>query len=367
MKTAASISKNPSLLEKLLKAPEHAIEKLDLVYLDRDQLAIERHKKKDAFEYYYKGKPLDAKNDIKRIESLVIPPAWENVKIAHIPNGHLQAVGKDVRHRTQYRYHPFWTKVRNQTKFYKMAHFGERLPMIRKQVEKDLELEGWPRAKVMALIIRLMEETHIRIGNEQYAKKNKTYGLSTLRSRHLTVAKDKLRFEFVGKRGKKHCITLKNKKLVHLVNKCEEIPGWELFKFYDKDGNKSSVDSSMVNEYIHKHGGSLFTAKDFRTWAASIVFFEHLIDLPQAKNDKEIQSHLLAGFDAAAKALGNTRNVCRKYYVHPLIVQHYEEQTLETTFEKIAANKDIHPYLTKTESVLLELLQTYTPVWAKTR
>ena len=364
------MSKSPTknthtdLLETLLKEPEYAIEKLDLVYLDRDQLAIERQRKKDVFQYIYRGKKLDTPDQIKRIEALVIPPAWQNVKIAHIPNGHLQAVGKDVRKRTQYRYHPFWTKVRNQTKFYKMARFGEQLPTIRKQVEQDLELEGWPRAKVMALIIRLMEETHIRIGNEQYAKKNKTYGLSTLRSKHLTIVQDKLRFEFVGKRGKEHRITLKNKKLIQLVNKCEEIPGWELFKFYDKEGNKHSVDSSMVNDYIHEHCGELFTAKDFRTWAATIVFFEHLMDLPTPKSEKEIQSHLLSAFDAAAFALGNTRNVCRKYYIHPLVVQHYETQVLQAAFKEVDQVSECHPFYTKTERILLKLLQNYTPVWA---
>ncbi len=365
MNKRASHTKASGLIEILLKEPEHAIEKLDLVYLDRNQLGIERQKENDDFFYTYRGKRLDLPDQLERINALVIPPAWENVKIAHIPNGHLQAVGKDLKKRTQYRYHALWSKVRNQTKFYKMARFGNRLPDIRQQVDKDLELQGWPRAKVLALIIRLMEETHIRIGNDQYARKNKTYGLSTLRSRHLTITKDKLRFEFVGKRGKEHRITLNNKRLIRLVNQCEEIPGWELFKFYDKEGNKCSVDSSMVNEYIHEHAGQLFTAKDFRTWAATIVFFEHLLDLPPAMTDKEKQANILSGFDAAAKALGNTRNVCRKYYVHPLLVEEYTSGGLNKAFQKVDRLKETSTYFTKSETVLLELLQAYTPEWAQ--
>ena len=194
----------PKVLKALLTAPETAVEHLDLVYLDSDKLAIQRLKEKENFNYLLDGKPVLDIDHLKRIESLVIPPAWEAVRISHLPNGHLQAIGKDQRQRKQYRYHPIWTKVRNQTKFYKMGVFGEQLPKIRKKVDNDLDQKGWPKTKVMALIIRLMEETHIRIGSEQYSKRNKTYGLSTLRTRHVQSYQDKLKFEFTGKKGKKH-------------------------------------------------------------------------------------------------------------------------------------------------------------------
>jgi DNA topoisomerase-1 len=347
-------------LDAVLKEPEEAIEKLNLVYLDSKQLAISRERKDKDFKYLYLGEEVSEKEEIKRINSLVIPPAWERVKIAHLPNGHLQAVGYDIKKRKQYRYHPTWTRIRNQTKFYKMQAFGRQLPKIRAATEADLAQEGWPKSKVMALIIRLMEETHIRIGNQQYAKRNSTYGLSTLRSRHLKKFKDKIKFEFVGKRGKEHSITLKNRKLIRLVNRCEELPGWELFKFYDSEGNKQHVESGMVNEYIHNISGELFTAKDFRTWAASVVFFENLREKKIPISESQTQKNILSAFDEAARALGNTRNVCRKYYVHPLIVRTYEENSLEEFFQRSLEISE-QPFLSSVEQVILELLNTYTP------
>ena len=351
-------------IKAILKTPEIAIEKLDLIYVNRNQLPIERFKKNKVFEYVWKGKPLNKGEHLKRIESLVIPPAWEDVKISHMPNGHLQAIGKDLKQRTQYKYHPFWTKIRNQTKFYKMLPFGRQLPRIRNRVDKDLDQKGWSRSKVMALIIRLMEETHIRIGNEQYAKRNKTYGLSTLRTRHVKTMTDKLKFEFVGKKGKKHSVTLKNKKLIKLVNRCEELPGWELFQFIDTDGKKQSVDSGMINSYIHEICGELYTAKDFRTWAATIIFFESLMEMERPKVEKEIQKNLLTAYDSTAKKLGNTRNVCRKYYVHPLLVKKYEENGLVEEFKKVARMQQPQKYFSPSEIVVLELLRSFDPLIA---
>lgn len=194
-------------------------------------------------------KPYSKSNDLQRIESLVIPPAWEDVQISILANGHLQATGRDAKARKQYRYHAIWNKIKNQTKFFKMTEFGQALPKIRSQVEKDIILKTWTKKKVLALVIKLMEETHIRIGNRYYAKKNKTYGLTTLRNKHVHLYKNKLQFQFVGKKGKEHKITLRNKKLIQLVIKCEEIPGWELFQFYDENGEKHHVDSTMINEY----------------------------------------------------------------------------------------------------------------------
>ncbi len=353
-----------SLLEAILKTPEIAVEQLNLVYVDRNQLAIERAKKESDFQYLLKGQPISEKQLLERIEKLVIPPAWQEVKIAHLENAHLQAVGKDAKKRRQYRYHPLWSKVRNQTKFYKMAAFGGRLPAIRKQVEKDLEQDGWPKTKVLALIIRLMEETHIRIGNEQYAKRNKTYGLSTLRTRHVKTFEDKVRFEFVGKKGKKHRVTLKNKKLIRLVNRCEEIPGWELFQFYDREGNKHSVDSGMVNAYLHQISGDLFTAKDFRTWAATVLFFDSLRQMPLTTTEKDCSKNILKAYDITAKELGNTRNVCRKYYVHPLLPMYYESGDLTAHINRIEHADEPLGFLSPTEEVLLDLIHDYRPLIA---
>ncbi|CAM4095481.1 DNA topoisomerase IB [Zobellia roscoffensis] len=350
-----------TLLSQLLKTPELAIENLDLVYVDNKKMPISRLKKGKDFIYLHKQKPVTNKKELERITNLVIPPAWQDVKITHLTNGHLQAVGKDLKSRKQYRYHPTWVKIRNQTKFYKMALFGKKLPIIRKQADKDLALRTWSKTKVVALIVKLMDETHIRIGNEQYAKRNKSYGLSTMRKKHVEIFKNNIKFEFAGKKGKKHSVTVRNKKLTRLISRCEDIPGWELFQYYDDDGDKQSVDSSMVNEYLHDISGAFFTAKDFRTWAASVVFFDTLFDLPATQTEKEINKNLLIGFDAAAKALGNTRNVCRKYYVHPVLVTSYEDGSLKKWFDKTNKTDSKSAYFSTSEKVMLELFEQYNP------
>src|SRR5690606_17508480 len=209
-------------ITSLLTNPDKAAEMANLQYVSEAQLCVERKGKNGNFRYFKDGEPLKSKEDLERINSLVIPPAWEQVRICPFPNGHLQVTGLDVKQRKQYMYHPTWTKFRNQTKFYKMAAFGKMLPKIRQQVDEDLDLRGMPQRKVVALVIRLMEETHIRIGNDCYAKQNKSYGLSTLRSRHVQISRGKMKFSFIGKKGKEHSISVRNKKLIKLVNRCEE-------------------------------------------------------------------------------------------------------------------------------------------------
>ncbi len=347
-------------IKKLLKNPEEVIKDYNLIYVKDNDFPIYRKKWGKGFTYSYNGKTLRDKHELKRIKSLFIPPMWDEVKITHLRTGHLQAMGRDAKSRKQYRYHPKWIKIRNQTKFYKMTAFGKQLPLIRKKVDVDLDQKGWPKTKVIALVIRLMEETHIRIGNEQYAKRNQTYGLSTLRKRHVEVSKSKLKFDFVGKKGKEHSITIRNKKLVRMVSRCEEIPGWELFKYYDENGEKQSIESSMINEYLHAISGEFFSAKDFRTWAASVIFFETLMELKKPVTKKELQKNILSGFDAAANGLGNTRNVCRKYYVHPMLINSYEDGSLEECFNKVK-NKSLKnsQYFTASEKAILELIANY--------
>ncbi|WP_299313918.1 DNA topoisomerase IB [uncultured Aquimarina sp.] len=352
-------------ITQIIKEPELVIDQLNLVYVKDDALIITRLKHKKSFQYLLNGKTLSTEKDLERIKKIVIPPAWNHVRIAAIDNGHLQAIGRDLKNRKQYRYHPLWNTIRNQTKFYKMAVFGRQLSKIRKQVDQDLEQKNWSKTKVLALIIRLMEETHIRIGNEQYAKRNKTYGLSTMRTRHVNIEKDNLKFEFVGKKGKKHSITLRNKKLIRLVNRCEEIPGWELFQYYDQQGEKHSIESSMVNKYLHEIGGDLFTAKDFRTWGATTIFFETLMDLGISTKEKEIQKNILKAYDMAAASLGNTRNVCRKYYVHPFIESSYKDGSIKKVFNKINTSNQSADYFTNTEHAILNLLTDYTPTFLK--
>jgi DNA topoisomerase-1 len=349
------------LMKQLIQSPQLVLEKLDLVYVSDNSLTIERCREGEGFVYKKNGRCIKAKNEIKRFNSLVLPPAWEKVRIADLSNGHLQAVGTDVKNRKQYRYHPKWNLIRNQTKFYKITEFGKYLPKIRKQVDEDLEQKEWCKNKVTALVIRLMEETHIRIGNEKYAKDNKSYGLSTLRKRHINIDKNSLRFEFVGKKGKQHTITTRNKQLIKLVSRCEEIPGWQVFKYYDENGERKVLDSNMVNCYLHEITGKYFSAKDFRTWAASLIFFETLMDIGIATDEKEIKKNILTAFETTAEALGNTKNVCKNYYVHPLIVASYEDGSIEKYFERARKTKSNQKYFSHSEIAFSELIGNFQP------
>lgn len=345
--------------KRLYTQPENFIDSFDLIYATEKILSIERKIRSGEFVYVEKKKPITSEKIISRINDLVIPPAWQNVKIASKDNAHIQAIGRDDKGRKQYKYHSNWSLLRNRTKFYKMHAFGQRLPRLRAKAERDLKAKSWNQSKVLALILKLLEETHIRIGNTYYAQNNDTYGLSTLRSRHVDFYKNKLKFEFVGKRGKEHSVTLRNKKLIKLVQQCEEIPGWELFKYFDDDGEKRSVDSTMVNDYIHNISGELFTAKDFRTWGASKICIETLRKIGLEHDKSKVDKNILFAIDTAAEALGNTRNVLRKYYVHPMITKSYVDRSIEPFFsyENFKSLKG----LTKSESSMLELISEYNP------
>ena len=346
-------------VETLIRNPDKAAEKAHLTYTSEEELCITRKKKGKSFQYFKNGKKIADPQELERIRKLVIPPAWENVRVCAVAHAHLQAVGRDAKNRKQYLYHPFWSEFRNQTKFFKLAAFGKVLPKIRAIVDRDLDLPGMPQKKVLALIIRLMEETHIRIGNDCYARQNKSYGLSTLRSRHVKVSRGKMKFNFVGKKGKEHTVSVRNKKLVKLVNQCEEIPGWEVFKHYDDNGQKQLIDSGMVNDYIHQSSGEMYSAKDFRTWSATKIFFEYLREEGYTDNEKANKKNILNAYDATAAALNNTRSVCRDYYVHPKVVRFYETGEIVPYFEKVARKKKARPFFSQTEEVLLEMIQDY--------
>jgi DNA topoisomerase-1 len=343
----------------LITNPDKAAEKADLLYISEEELCIERRKRGRGFQYLKEGKPLKSQKELERIKKLVIPPAWEEVRICPFSKGHLQVVGKDAKDRKQYMYHPDWTRLRNQTKFYKMSAFGKVLPKIRERVEQDLKLKGMPQEKVLALVIRLMEETHIRIGNDAYARENKSYGLSTLRSRHLEFADGEMRFNFVGKRGKEHSVSVEDRELIRLVTQCEEIPGWEVFKYINESGKKKSIDSGMVNEYIQEISGEIFSAKDFRTWSATKIFFEELRAIGYVEDEKENRSNILEAYDTTAEALGNTRSVCRSYYVHPYVVDLYETGEIIPWFKKVERKRTSRPYFSQTEEVLLEMIKGF--------
>lgn len=346
-------------VKNILQAPEKAVAQLDLVYISDGSLPITRRKWGRGFTYRINGTTIKEKVQLERIKSLVIPPAWKEVRISDLENGHLQAIGVDDKARKQYIYHPLWSKIRQQTKFYKMVDFGGQLPKIREHTDKDLRKKGWPKEKVIALVIKLMEETHIRIGNEQYAKRNQSYGLSTLRKKHVTVYDDKLVFEFIGKKGKEQQVSLEDKRLIGLVNQCEEIPGWELFKYFDEDGNKQPIESGMVNAYLHDITDGIFTAKDFRTWAASVIYLETAMELGNPEIKKERKQHILTALDTAAEALGNTRAVCRKYYVHPYLIEKYESGALGKSFKNIHKDTATNAFLSATEKEMLRLIKNF--------
>ena len=350
---------NPKDALAIIKDPEQAAEYANLYYVTEEQMPITRHRKGRGFYFKHKSQKITDPLEIDRIKKLIIPPAWKNVKITNLTNGHLQAVGRDEKNRKQYLYHNKWSEIRNKTKFYKMSAFGAALPKIRKQIEIDLKEKEMTKRKCLALVINLMEETHIRIGNKYYAKKNKTYGLSTMRTKHIEILEDKVKFNFIGKKGKPNEVKVKSKKLRKLILQCEEIPGWELFKYYDENGNHHTIDSGMLNDYIQEVSGELFSAKDFRTWAGSKIFFETLAECGIAKTTKETDKNLIKAYDAAAKGLNNTRAVCKSSYIHPIITESYTNKSIRPYIETIG-NSKASTLLSVTEESMLKLLNTYT-------
>lgn len=349
----------PKQIKKIIGNPVKTASMVDLVYTTERQLTIKRKRHGRGFMYFENEKKITDSKSLKRFKDLVIPPAWEDVRISPHTNSHLQVVGKDVKGRKQYHYHPDWNKIRNSTKFYRMFSFGNALTLIRKHVAKDLKQTKMTKRKCLALIIRLMEETHIRIGSDYYAEKNKSYGLSTMRDRHIKHFGNKIKFEFTGKKGIKHSITVEDKRLQKLVLQCEEIPGWELFQYYDEEGEHHSIDSGMVNEYIQEISGDTFTSKDFRTWAASKIFLQTLVDFEEADTEKKRKENVIQACAIAAEKLGNTVSVCKKYYLHPVLWEKYLSDGLKLSQKrKKKQNVEIQG-LDKIENLMLHLIEDY--------
>jgi DNA topoisomerase-1 len=340
---------------------EKAAKVISLVYVDVNSPGIHRIKKGKGFSYIYDGKSLKEKETIERIKKLVIPPAWTNVWICPLPNGHIQAVGIDLRKRKQYRYHPLWNALREQTKFHRLYEFGKVLPNIRQRVEEDLAKKELSQEKVLALVVSLMERTYIRIGNSGYEKLYGSYGLTTMKDKHVAIDGAAVKFCFKGKKGIEHKVTLKNKKLAKVVDACREIPGKELFQYYDQEGNRKSIDSGMVNQYIKDAAGGMdFTAKDFRTWAGSLNILWAFKSIGDAITATEAKKKIVEALDEVSSKLGNTRTVCRKYYVHPGLLKLYEENSLNRYIEKLDKIEEPEDPrgLTGSEQVLMKILKT---------
>jgi DNA topoisomerase I len=296
-----------------------------LRYISDRGKGIRRRPADHGFEFLAPdGSKITDADELARIRKLAIPPAYQDVWICPHANGHLQATGRDARGRKQYRYHPKWREVRDEAKYGKMLVFGRVLPEIRHQVERDLGKRGLPREKVLAAIVRLLESTLIRVGNEEYAKTNKSFGLTTMRARHVRVeGAGRIRFDFRGKSGTEHHIDLRNRKLAQVVRRCQDLPGQELFQYLDEDGETHGVGSDEVNEYLQAITKEPITAKDFRTWAATNLAALALQRLEHFDTQAKAKKNVLHAIEAVAKMLGNTPAICRKCYIHPAIFDGY--------------------------------------------
>jgi DNA topoisomerase I len=305
---------SPAVLAAAAKAAK-------LRYVSDTGKGIRREPAKQGFDFFTPdGKKITDAEEISRIRRLAIPPAYRDVWICPHPNGHLQATGRDVRGRKQYRYHPRWREVRDEAKYGKMLVFGKVLPAIRRQVESDLGRRGLPRERVIAAIVSLLESTLIRVGNEKYARTNKSFGLTTMRNRHVKVEGGaRIRFDFRGKSGTDHHIDLRNRKLAQLVKRCQDLPGQELFQYLDEGGAPHTIGSDDINAYLQDVSGEPITAKDFRTWAATNLAALALQELERFDTEAKAKKNVLHAIEAVAKMLGNTPAICRKCYIHPAI------------------------------------------------
>lgn len=305
-------------------APHESAQEAGLRYVSDSEPGLTRKASGKSF-VYLKADGSRIKDDatLGRIKSLVIPPAWEDVWICRTANGHLQAVGRDARGRKQYRYHPEFRQSRESTKFEHMMAFAKSLPKIRKHIEQDLARRGLPREKVLAAVVHLLERTLIRIGNADYSKTNKSYGLTTLQDRHVRIDGSEVKFQFTGKSGKVWNLQLKDRRVARIVKECQDIPGQHLFQYLDDDGARQSISSGDVNGYLREITGQDITAKDFRTWAGTVLAAMALSELEEVDSAAKAKKNLRAAIEEVAKRLGNTPTVCRKCYIHPEITQTY--------------------------------------------
>jgi DNA topoisomerase I len=304
--------------------PVEAAEDAGLRYVSDEQPGYTRKRKGDDFEYFdTDGKKITDETRLLRINRLAIPPAYRDVWICPSPNGHIQATGRDARGRKQYRYHERWREVRDENKYDRMLLFGKALPKIRRRVNRDLKRRGLPREKVLATVVQLLERTFIRIGNEEYAKENKSFGLTTMRGHHVDVTATKLKFRFRGKSGKQHEVDVTDRRLAKIIRQLQDLPGQDIFQYVDEEDEVRDVTSEDVNDYLREMTGEDFTAKDFRTWAGTVLAAMALNAQKAFKNKTQAKKNIKDAIAAVAKILGNTPTVCRKCYIHPAVLETY--------------------------------------------
>lgn len=303
-------------------SPPEAAAAAGLTYVQDGEPGFARVPDGEGFAYLGPdGRPVTDDSQLARFKALGIPPAWREVWICARPDGHLQATGRDARGRKQYRYHPRWREVRDETKYERTLAFAEALPALRERVARDLARPGLAREKVLAAVVRLLETTHIRVGNEEYARDNKSFGLTTMLDRHVKVEGGQIRFAFRGKSGIRHRVALSDRRLARIVQRCRDLPGQQLFQYLDEDGAVQDVGSADVNAYLREVTGQPFTAKDFRTWAGTVWAASLLRAEPPAESEREAKRQLARAIEAVAERLGNTPTICRKCYVHPAVVE----------------------------------------------
>ena len=346
--------------ETLTQDPKQSATAAGLRYVSDDVPGISRKGRGDGFAYYHVGgRMVRSSSELNRIRSLAIPPAWKNVWICKRSDGHLQATGIDARGRKQYKYHPDWRAIRDEVKYEKLMSFARALPRIRARVADDLQLPRLCREKVLATVVKLLEISLIRIGNDEYAQTNGSFGLTTMRNRHVEVEGSTVTFQFRGKSGKKHKIAVSDRRLANTVRKCQDLPGQRLFEYTDSEGKIAEVCSEDVNEYLHAISGHPFTAKDFRTWAGTVLAAIALGQMEEVDGTAAAKKNVIAAVEAVARMLGNTAAICRKCYIHPAVITRYLDGKLAQTL-RVKADSEISDHLHELkpeEAAVLSLLR----------
>jgi DNA topoisomerase-1 len=306
-----------------------------LRYVSDSAAGIRRKRSGRGFTYIdAEGARVDDPEALARIRALAIPPAWTDVWICTSSNGHLQATGRDARGRKQYRYHDRWREVRDENKFESLAEFGQALTPIRKRIHRDLRLEGLPREKVLATVVRIMDTAYARVGNLAYAKENKSFGLTTLRNRHVDIKGSTVSFDFVGKGGKTHTFDVEDPRVAKIIRRCRDLPGYDLFQYVNGGGERRTVGSGDVNDYLREISGGEFTAKFFRTWAGTVVAAKTLAAMDPPKSERSAKRNVTRAVEAVAESLGNTAAIARKSYIHPQVIEAYTEGSLSVAWER---------------------------------
>lgn len=353
----------PSTAQAIVSVPEHveSAHAAGLRYTTDSKPGIRRRRNGKGFIYISAdGRQIRDRAELERIRKIVIPPAWTDVWICPDPRGHLQATGRDARGRKQHRYHPRWREVRDETKYERLIGFAQALSTIRRRTTADVRKPGLPREKVLATVVQLLEKTLIRVGNDEYAKQNQSFGLTTLRDGHVEVKRGRVRFTFRGKSGVEHEVDLDDHHLAGIVRQCRDLPGYELFQYVDDAGERQTIGSSDVNDYLREIAGEEYTSKDFRTWAGTVLAAELLLGYESVASDAQAKKNIVSAVEAVAKRLGNTKAVCRKSYIHPAIFECYVDGTIVKAAAqrvKRAAGSGSRGGLSPAEAGVLKLLQ----------